>query len=251
MKKYSLVLLTLIAIQNIASAHEPLYGFGPHVLFKGGFAPHITGLWGNNEFEHEYALGYGINSSWTVVGETAFTTENGSNSLENINLKSKYRFWMKNSPGLSKQAALITKLVIPATEDQPTNLILGLTTGQEALKFYWFVSAGYAVKFTDNDLKPGNHLMYNLALGYRPITVHYDKPDIVFFLETSGQTFQKSKLSGENQLSSGGSRMATGPTFFFTYKNFAVRGGAQFGLFGTSYVAKPKTNFKLTIELHI
>lgn len=34
----ALLLLTFAFLFREAQAHEPLYGFGPHVLFKGGFA---------------------------------------------------------------------------------------------------------------------------------------------------------------------------------------------------------------------
>ncbi len=88
-------------------------------------------------------------------------------------------------------------------------------------------------------------------MGYRPFKVNYYKPDIVFFLETSGNTFQKLTLNGEKVTHSSGTNMAIAPTFFFTYRNFAFRGGVQFGVWETVSAGKIKTNYKLTFEIHI
>jgi len=236
---------------SVSYAHEPLYGFGPHVLFKGGFAPHITMNWSSSQFETEYALGYGITRSWTMVAETPFHVENSSYNFGGLNLKSKYRFWLKTKPGISYQGSFISKLVLPSENGKPTILNLALTTGQEALKFYWFATAGYALKFSDNDLRQGNNLLYNVSLGYRPFKVNYYKPDIVFFMETSGNLYERSILNNEKISQSGGANLAIAPTFFFTYRNLAVRGGVQFGVLASDYVAKAETNYKLTIELHI
>ncbi len=251
MKKYIIISLIALLAPSVSHAHEPLYGFGPHVLFKQGFAPHITLHWNSSKFETEYALGYGITRNWTMIAETPWHIENDNYNFGGINLKSKYRFWLKTKPGISYQGSFISKLIIPKASGQPTVLNMALTTGQEALRFYWFATAGYAIKLTDNTLKPGNHLLYNISIGYRPFKVNYYKPDIVFFLETSGNTFQKSTLNSDKVTQSGGTNIAVAPTFFFTYRNFAFRGGVQFGVWDDGYVRKPETNYKLTFEVHI
>jgi len=100
-------------------------------------------------------------------------------------------------------------------------------------------------------MKQGYHFLYNVSIGYRPFKVNYYKPDIVFFMETSGNTYQKSILNGDRVVQSGGTNLALAPTFFFTIRNFAFRGGVQFGVWDNGYVSKPETNYKLTFELHI
>jgi hypothetical protein len=251
MKKIILFSFLVLLLTNEGKSHEPLYGFGPHVLFKNGFAPHITLNWNSRQFETEYALGYGITRNWTMIAETPFYSANGQYNFGGVNLKSKYRFWLKAKPGISYQGSFITKLEVPAVYGQPTVLNMALTTGQEALKLYWFATAGYALKFTDNSLKPGNHLLYNVSIGFRPFKVNYYKPDIVFFLETSGRVYQKSTLNNEFISRSGGANLAIAPTFFFTYRNFAFRGGVQFGVWENGFVRMPEKNYKLTFELHI
>jgi hypothetical protein len=245
----TIIILTLTVFSGYA--HEPLYGFGPHVLFKGGFAPHFTMNFNSSLFATEYALGYGITPSWTGIAEAGFSNKNGAYAVDFYRFKSKYRFWLKNQPGYSHQGALISQLTMPAVTGEPGALDMALTTGREGLKFYWFVSAGYGLRFADNPVDPGNRIIYNLSLGYRPFKVNYYKPDLVLFVETTGFTYQKSKMDGEPIQNSGGSNLAIAPTFFFTYRNLAVRGGIQFGVWDNNFVSKPDTNFKLTIELHI
>lgn len=248
--KYTIIFIMLL-IFNVGHAHEPLYGYGPHVLFKGGFAPHITQQWYSDELEVEYALGYGITRKWTMVAETPWIIKNENISYGGINLKSKYRFWLKNEFGYSHQASFISKLEMPEQNGQPTVLNLAFTVGKEALKLYWFTSAGYAFKFSSENFMPGNHILYNVSIAYRPFKIDYYKPDIVFFVETAGNIYQKSLLESEKVIKSGGSDIAVAPTFFFTYRNFALRGGVQFGVWNSTYVTKPESNYKLTFELHI
>jgi hypothetical protein len=250
LKSFILILVITCLAVSMCQAHEPLYGFGPHVLFKGGLAPRITLNWEENRFSTEYALGYGITRKWTMIAETPFYTDNNAYKYGGFNLKSKYRFWLKTKPGKSYQASFISKLSLPSGNDDPTALTLALTTGQEALKLYWFATAGYVLKFTDNELSPGNNLLYNVTLGYRPFKVNYYKPDIVFFVEFYGNSYAKSNLNGDRVEQSGGTTMALAPTFFFTYRNFALRGGVQFGVIESDYVTKPATSFKLTFEVH-
>jgi len=234
-----------------ANAHEPLYGFGPHVLFKGGWAPHITTNFSGKLVESEYALGYGITPAWTGIAEVGFSDASGPYQASFYRLKSKYRFYINNQPGYSHQVALISQLTLPAQNGEPGAFDMAFTGGREGLKFYWFASAGYGLRFADNPVKPGNRVIYNFTLGYRPFRVNYYKPDIVFFVETTGFTFQRSKNNGEPVAESGGSVFAVAPTFFFTYRNLAVRGGVQFGVWEDGFVNKPDTNFKLTVEVHL
>ena len=250
MKKWILY-SSIIILSCRAFAHEPLFGLGPHVLFKGGFAPHISMLWSSGLAETEYSLGYGITKNWTMIAEAPFNMEGNLFRNEGFHIKSKNRLWLNATPGKSIQGSIVSKLELPARSDEPTAISLAFTTGQEALKFYWFASAGYAARFTDNELKPGNNLLYNFTIGYRPFKVDYYKPDLVLFIETTGNAFQKSKMDGELVETSGGTNFAIAPTMFLTYKNLAVRGGVQFGLSNSTYAPKIDKTFKLTVELHI
>jgi len=251
MKKLLIVLFFLVLFAQSVYAHQPLYGFGPHVLFKNGWAPHITTNFSGKMFETEYALGYGITPALTGVVEASFSNRNGDYAIDTYILRSKYRFYINNQPGYSHQVAFISRLSLPARAGEPGAFDMVFTGGREGLKFYWFASAGYGVRFADNPVTPGNRFIYNFTLGFRPFKVSYYKPDLVLFVETTGFTIQKSAMNGELVQDSGGSNMAVAPTFFLTYKNLALRGGVQFGVWDDKFVSKPDTNFKITVEIHI
>jgi len=235
----------------IAQAHEPLYGLGPHTLFKHGFAPHLTVLYDGNLWETEYALGYGITENWTVIGETAWEAEGGHYGFEHFNLKTKYRFWMKNVPGKSSQIAAVARGVLPLDSEKPFVIPVAITGGQESLKWFWYAGAGYAFKAMREAPRPGNHFFYNATIGYRPMKAHYRKPDIVFFIETVGEAHQAAINNGKSLCHTGGHILSVAPTFFFTWRNLAVRGGVQFKAFESGYLDQPDINGKLTIELHL
>lgn len=246
-----LILLAGFGTSNLAFAHEPLYGIGPHVLFKGGFAPHITIAGSGSLFEMEYSLGYGITRNWTVIGEMPFVLDNNNYSFEGFHLKQKYRFYSWFEPGMSRQVSAVTKLVFPVGNDSPTVINLGLTGGQEALKWYWFFSAGYAAKFINDSMHPVNNLDYTATFGFRPFKTNYYKPDLVIFLEGIGRFVEKSKLNGNTIQNSGGHAWSLAPTFMLTYRNIALRGGIETGMAKSGYVEKPETNYKFTLELHL
>lgn len=241
----------LIFSSNPVLGHEPLYGFGPHVLFKGGFAPHFTYHHSYGHLETEYALGYGLTRDWTVKGEVPFHIENGHYHWSGFKFKQKYRLFSKFDQGRSRQISAISTLSLPVVDHRPTVFNIGATGGQEALHWYWFYGASYGMKFTDRERKPGDHLLYNATIGYRPMKVAYDKADIVFFLEGRGKFQQKAVRKGETLSRTGGHAWSVAPTFMLTYRNVALRGGVEFGLGEAQYLNRPETNYKLILEWHL
>ncbi len=247
----AVITVFLILPDRQALAHEPLFAIGPHVLFKGGFAPQITLFSGNGDaVETEYSLGYGITRNWTIIGETAFEND-GSYQLNRLSLKQKYRFFSYFKPGLSREISAVANVAVPIRFGQPTVVEVGVTGGQEARRWYWFFAARYSMNFTNQDIKPGNMFRYSATLGYRPFNTGYYKPDLVIFLEGTGNFQQKSKQDNDIFTTSGGQTWEIAPTFVLTYRNVALRGGVQFGLADSGYIKAPKVNYKLAVELHL
>lgn len=249
--RYLFAFCLVAMAQTYAHAHEPLYGFGPHVLFKGGWAPHFTFHYGHDHVETEYALGYGLTRNWTIKGEVPFHVAHGNYEWGGFKFKQKYRLFSRFKPGLSRQISAISTVAIPATKDNPTVVNIGATGGQEALHWYWFFGASYGLMISNQDVKPGNRLTYNATIGYRPMKTSYYKPDIVFFLEGIGNYQQKSLENGDRLQESGGHAWSLAPTFMLTYRNVALRGGVEFGLAETQYLERPSTNYKLILEWHL
>jgi hypothetical protein len=152
---------------------------------------------------------------------------------------------------LSILVSAIAAVFIPENSAAPKVLNLGITGGQESLRWYWFVDAAYAFKLTSSDVRPGNEINYTATIGYRPFEVDYYKPDLVLFIEGIGRYQEKSVQNGSKVTNSGGNYWAIAPTFFLTYQNYALRAGVEFGIASTGNINKPDTNYKISIELHI
>jgi hypothetical protein len=250
--KYYLTLLIFILFSvSKISAHEPLYGNGPHVLFKGGFAPEITIQSGFGYLNTAYSLGYGLTKDWTINGGAAFNNLNQNYEYKGFLIKNKYRFYTYFKPGLSILASAIAAIFVPENNKVPKVLNLGITGGQESLRWYWFVDAAYAFKITGNNIKPGNEINYTATIGYRPFEIDYYKPDLVLFIEGIGRYQEKAVQNGSEVTNSGGNYWAIAPTFFLTYKNYALRAGVEFGIASTGSIIKPDNNYKISIEFHI
>ncbi len=237
---YSLLLLEILFGNNLI-AHEPIFGNGPHVLFKGGFAPVVTVETVNGIFESEYALEYGLTSNFTIGTDLIFNNENNSYDFGGLKLKGKYRFYSKYKKGSLLQFSVLGGISIPKAKE--ANAInLGLTAGNESTDFYWFSSMLYFRQITN---KIFNKLNYDLTLGYRVTELNYYKPDLVLFLEFSG----KHIFAADNENS--GSVWSIAPTFMLTYRNYALRSGIQFDVGSTGKLTKSNPVFKIALEMHI
>lgn len=231
-------------------AHEPIYGRGPHVLYKGGFAPSIVWNSGAGFIQNDFELGYGVTSSWTAGFSLPFSNANGRYEIQNYLIKCKYRFYADFEPGSMTQISALGGYKFSKESDGINALNLGLTGGRESTTWYWFASAAYTAKFTNSELKPGNEINYDLTLGYRFTRLDYYKPDLVIFLEFLGKYYQKSQLNDNTINNSGGNAWSIAPTFMLTYRNYALRSGVEFGLADNGFINKPKTNFKIGVEVH-
>ena len=250
-RKYLLLVSWLFILSNTyIFAHEPIYGNGPHVLFKGGFAPGIT-LQSSAEFiENEFNLEYGLTSNFTIGTDFFFNNEASSYNYNGIKLKGKYRFYTKFTRGAMLQFAVLGGYKF-ANNNLPNILSAGFAAGREAVEWYWFASAVYIGKTTNEIIKPGDEITYDVTFGYRLTKLSYYKPDLVVFLEFIGKHQFSSESNNEVIDITGGDSFAVAPTLMFTYRNYAVRTGIELGIGESGYIKRPKTNFKISIEMHI
>jgi hypothetical protein len=250
-KRNILIVGFVLLLSGGISAHEPIYGNGPHVLFKGGFAPGITLQSGLGFIETEYNLEYGLTTNFTIGADLFFGNEIRSYNYNGIKIKGKYRFYTKFKRGSMLQFSALGGYKLSDGGKQPDVLNFGLAAGREAIDWYWFASAVYAGKITNEPLKPGDQINYDLTLGYRVTKLSYYKPDLVIFLEFIGKRLFSSKFDGAKIDLSGGNSWAVAPTLMFTYRNYAIRTGVEIGIDESGYIKRPKTNFRLSIEMHI
>jgi len=251
-KKYIFVSSLIIILSSTQIfAHDPIYGHGPDVLFKGGLALGFTLKSGLGFLQNEYELGYGINSKWTISTTLPFSNEAGSYDLGGIGIKSKYRFYVDYNKGSMIEFAAIGSYEYSKDNFTPDVLNIGLASGRESVEWYWFASVLYTGKITNYFLKPGDEINYDLTFGYRLNQINYYKPDYVIFIEFIGKHQFSTKINDSDIAKSGGNSWAIAPTLMFTYRNYALRAGVEFGLGESDYIKRPETNFKVSIEMHI
>jgi len=264
------VTIMLALTSTVTFAHDPIFGIGPHVLFKGGteIAIEVAQEKAGEEKEAELSLEvvYGITGDWAAGIEIpyAFKDEGSESStgLSDIQLFTKYRFWRKDSLGLQKSAAVMFAINMdngdekddPPLGNGATDIIAGLTYGYEGLEWYHWTSARY-VRPGENDagLQKGNKWRIDFAGGWRPTPPEYTKPDTVWLVELNGEITDKAEFNDNQQANSGGTEWFISPGIFWTYQNFAIKSGIQIPVASNLNGNQDESDyrFKASFEWHL
>jgi hypothetical protein len=228
--KRSILFICLGVISpTLSHAHEPIFGFGPRIDFKGamGLQAGILTQKRGDEVDTllEYQAFYAISTEYMLIfsmpqflGKGSF----GDNaaSLGDTLLVLKHRFYRKDVFGGVYQAAAFGGVSIPTgNEDKGVGtgsfgFLGGLAADYEGRRQLHFIDARV---LTDTD---GNTtLFYDIAPGFRPFLTEYKQPDLVFLLELSGAV-------GNDR-----SNLYIGPTAWLTYRNWAFKPGIQLPLY--------------------
>lgn len=258
-----LTVIVLIGCTTTVIAHDPIFGLGPHVIYKDGIeiAPefHIDKKGAERESEFALELTYGITGDWAAGIEIPYTWQddgiNNTHSRADLKLFSKYRFWRNDLPSLQESAAVLLKIKTN-TADKAAGIdtILGLTYGSEGRTWYHWASLRYRINGEDdNSLKRGNKLLLDFVIGIRPILSTYLEPDTVWLLELNGEYTQRAKLNGTTLNNSGGREWFLSPGIFWTQRNFAIKAGIQIPIINRLNGMQDKTDYrgKLVFEWHI
>ncbi|GMQ88456.1 MAG: hypothetical protein BMS9Abin08_1702 [Gammaproteobacteria bacterium] len=262
--------LVTFLLSGAAWAHDPIFGIGPHVLYKGGVevAPevHIDEQGDEREIELGLELTYGLTGDWSAGIELPYTfKEDGANESDgpgDLSLFTKYRFWRHDTLGAQETAAVLVKVKFdtgdedksPALGTGTTDTILGLTYGYEGRKWYRWASLRY--RFNDeNDagLERGDKILFDLVGGIRPTPTGYLEPDTVWLLELNGEYGQKADLNGSSLKNTGGKEWFLSPGIFWTKRNFAVKAGVQIPVYSDLNGNQDETDYraKLVLEWHL
>lgn len=243
--RYAAWTVSLVAlVTGSAWAHDPVFGVGPHVLFKGGVEVAVEAEREEAGDETGQELGveltYGITGDWAAGIELPYAfNQEGSNESDgpgDIGLFTKYRFWRQDSLGEQRSAAVFMKVKLdtggedesPALGSGTTDTILGLAYGYESRKWYRWISLRY--RFNDeNDagLERGDKFLIDLVGGIRPRLTGYREPDTVWLLELNGEYGRKADLDGATLENTGGTEWFLSPGIFWTRLNLAVKAGVQ------------------------
>jgi len=264
----------LLLLPQIAMAHDPIFGIGPHVIYEGGveISPQLDAAQSGNTRGLDIGLlniAYGVSADLTVGGELPWAFKNNNsnqtNGLGDLNLFTKYRFWHRDSPGTVDSMAALLKVKFdtskqgastaakPALGTGSTDAILGLTYGHESLTWYRWASVRYRRNGYSGGKKIGDKVLLDLVTGWRPTMPEYLKPDMVWLLEINGEYGRHGSLDGVSLANNGGTELFLSPGFMWTLHNFAIRAGVQLPAYSNLNGSQIKTDYraKLQLEWHL
>ncbi len=262
--------LVALLISNPARAHDPVFGLGPHVLYKGGIevAPevHVDKKEDEQETELGLELVYGLTGDWAAGIELPYAWKDERNESASgagdVSLFTKYRFWRQDTLGAQESAAVLLKVktdtgddnAMPALGTGATDTILGLAYGYESLKWYRWAALRYR-RNGENDvgLRRGDKILFDLVGGWRPTPPSYYEPDTVWLLELNGEYGRRAEQNGAELPNTGGTEWFLSPGIFWTKRNFAVKAGVQIPIASDLNGDQGETDYraKLVFEWHL
>lgn len=248
MKRIVISMLASLLLVEVAAAHDPVFGLGPHTLFKDGYeiSPQLHSAKRGNAVQNELGLElvYGLTGNWSAGVEIPLSLvaagSVATGGLGDISVFTKWRFWRNDMPGAQESAALLFKLIgdtgddtrSPALGTGTTDGIVGLAWGYESRRWYRWASLRYRQNGTDaNGLQRGDMMRLDLVGGIRLKQTGYLEPDMVWLLELNGEYGRRARLNGVEVANSGGTQWFVSPGIFWTYRNFAIKAGVQIPIY--------------------
>lgn len=253
----------VLAAAGTAQAHNPVFGLGPHVLFKDGveISPemHTARAGQARDSELGLELTVGISGDWSAGLELPYARNTDSsnktvNGQGDISVFTKYRFWRDDAPGVQQSASLALRLKTDSGDagvgTGSTDTLLGLAYGYESRRWYRWAALRYRINGSNSSaLKRGDRLLIDLVGGYRARLTHYRQPDTVWLLELNGEIGQRNALNGNALANSGGRQWFISPGIFWTLHNFAIKAGVQIPLVSDLDGGQTETDYRARVVL--
>ncbi len=253
-----------------ALAHDPIFGIGPHVLYKGGveISPDMHFAEAGERSASEIALNitYGLTGDWAAGVELPYVDKelgpSNASGRGDIKVFTKYRFWRNDSLGVQESAAVLLRVKLDTADDGTnpalgtgaTDTIIGLTYGYEGRKWYRWASIRYRINSTnDAGLRRGEKLLFDLVGGIRFKPTGYLEADTVWLLELNGEYDDRAGLNGTTLANTGGTEWFLSPGIFWTKRNFAIKAGVQIPIVSNpnGFQSKSDVRANLTFEWHL
>ncbi|HNP34368.1 MAG TPA: hypothetical protein PKK10_00835 [Woeseiaceae bacterium] len=263
MHRCRIAILGMLLASEFAWSHDPVFGQGPHTLFRGGVELQAGTLLQEagtrREQEYGLALTYGITSDWTVGIEIPFLdiTEAGQSftGRGEIALRTKYRVWRKDSLGLQESVAVSVAIVPGGTGDDEfadkgsSDAFLGASYGYEGRKWYRWASVGYRANGeNDAGLKKGDLFRIDLVGGIRFRPTGYLEPDWVWMLELNGEYMDRARQNGAELADTGGDLWFASPGLMWTYRNYAIKTGVQIPIAKNQNGSQEAVDYRFKLE---
>ncbi len=272
-KNMSMVLVTSL-MTSLSSpqalAHDPVFGIGPHVLFKDGIdiAAEVESAKAGDGKGQAIVLDfrYGLTGDWVAGFDIPYEFKDNSTDSSNGNgdiaVFTKYRFWRKDTLGRQDSAAVMLKVITdtatrnetPSLNKGATDTIVGLTYGSEGRKWYRWASARYRFNGSnDAGVDRGDKILIDFVGGIRPTPTNYLEPDTVWLLELNGEYGQRAEIGGAEQVNSGGTEWFISPGIFWTKRNFAIKAGIQIPVYSNLNGIQQESDYraKASFEWHM
>lgn len=262
--------LSSTLITTPTHAHDPVFGLGPHVLFKGGMEVAVDILKKQSSDNQDTTdvselgleLTYGLTGDWAAGIDIPFIEQSDTTTHKDgqgdLTLFTKYRFWRDDGPGLQQSMALALKLKTDTADSNigtgTTDGVVGLSYGYEARKWYRWAALRYRFNGENEfGLRRSNKTLLDLVVGIRPYQTGYKKPDTVWLLELNGELSERAELSGVPLSNTGGTEWFVSPGIFWTLRNFAIKAGAQLPISDNLKGNQKMSDYrlKLVLEWHI
>lgn len=258
-----LVFSSLLA--GSGEAHDPVFGVGPHVLYKDGVEFHLgthQEKSDNRNTEAEVELKYGITGDWVAGIGTSYMRTSGQTGVDSGRGPStaftKYRFWRHDTFGAQESAAVVGKVIFDdgesarrVAERDGNDYLLGLAYGHEGRKWYRWASLRHRFNAeTTSSIERPNVWLVDLVGGIRFSPTEYLEPDWVWMLELNGEiTDNVSQLIGNTPTKLGGQQWFLSPGVMWTYRNFALKAGVQLPILDDLSPDQEVADYRTVIEL--
>jgi len=255
----------IIFTSQTAFSHEPIFGIGPHVLFKDGVKVALEADASKAGSENKQGMGveltYGLTGDWAIGAELPYDfKDNGianNDGFGDVTVFTKYRFWREDSLGLQRSASVLLKVISdsastrgsPSIGNGATDTVLGLTYGYEGRKWYHWASARYRFNGRNNlSVNRGDKVLIDFVGGIRPKLTSYLEADIVYLVELNGEFGQRARLNGSDLNNTGGKEWFISPGIFWTQRNFAIKGGVQIPIYSNLNGNQNKSDYRTKVS---
>ena len=251
-------------LAGAAEAHDPVFGVGPHVLYKDGVEVHLgvhQEKSDDRDTEAEFEIKYGITGDWVAgVGTSYFRTGDHGVSEDGRGPSSvftKYRFWRHDTFGAQDSASILGKVIFDdgdsshGAKRDGNDYLLGLTYGYEGRKWYRWASVRHRFNAeTKGGLERPDVWLVDLVGGIRFSPTEYHEPDWVWMLELNGEIIEHiSQTHDGTARKLGGVQWFLSPGLMWTYRNFAVKAGVQLPVFDDLSADQDADDYRVLIEL--
>jgi hypothetical protein len=258
---FILCVFAYFGLPGAASAHEPLFGLGPHTVGQYAWALESELERGHEGWFNHYELIYGLTPDIAVTAVLPYAFGHGGRQagFSDFSLRGKYRFYRRDYLNGSDAFAVHWGIKFPTGSRSKLrgsgtfDTLAGLSFGRESRRHYAFADVRYQVNGTTENAKRGNILNFDAAYGIRPWKFEYLQPDVVILGEILGEIAEENSINSTDDPNSGGFVLSFAPGILFSYRNIMIKGGVKIPVLENlnGLQEKPEPEFVFGIEFHM